>query len=662
MRFDRINRLATFALTGGMVTLAGCEPSQDPPGPGSSFASSEAPLVMDAAAPGIRWIGSYDPALDCPKKPNWADRRLIEDAAAPADLRKYCVYEWVGSGNPKPWTLPPKPTAGGPVSWENWLDQDFVVSGPQAPPAATVANIVRPTLLAAHKKQIEMPAPVAIAGPPVQIAIVDTWASTANRGRSFHGFTMAAIAEQVACGALDLNGPCPIQAVPRLGLKRWGPNHAVDETSGGFYGMQSELAEGIYDAVAQAPNGPLVIELAVGWDSRFNASTAFPGQASQAVLAVRAALGYAACSNAIVIAAAGNETGGPEPGEGPVMPAAWAQIPAPACAEPDRPLLWAVGGVNGRDKKLPNARPLGRPALAAPGFMVPATKLIGVEPVNTPFVTGTSPSATVVAAIAALVWHQDQSLTPKAVMDLVESSGVDLNEPADFCLNAPCGNIRRVSVCRALEAAGAAVDCSAVEIAAGEGTNPVFPQSVLAAVDAVPGNTASGLALKKPTFPPNPTDCSMPTMSLENPTVVLGPEQLCPSEVLPSDVLLPSIDPQPIQDPCPACFAVIALTRRDTVILEMTIDSSLPAGLVVTPLTFTFDQNNAEVGRTDIGSAVDLFTNVPLRSGMVAGQKYKVELRADLEYGRQWNGATIEWTSAMTADTFRPSHPLISGP
>lgn len=602
---------------------------------------------MTNACPDTRWVGALPAGGACPDPgPGWEKSRLISDPAAPASLRRYCVYEWEGgaSGGPDLGDLP--------SGAATWLDRDCFASVGQSD-ASDVEAIVRPILTAAQETQLEIPATSSLTGTAVDVMILDTWASPANHGRSLHGFAMAGIVESVACGALG-NAPCPIQALPSLALDRYGPDRTVDPVHGGHYGSQSQLVRAIYEAVNGPNGGHVVLNISAGWDDRYNDSTAYPGQLSQPVTAVRDALEYAACQGALVITAAGNATGGPDPGERPIYPAAFEQLPAPACVGTDRPLVYAVSGVDGTDSPLPNARPLARAKLAAPAFAVPSRKEIGGSVVAAGPYTGSSVAAAEVSAIAALVWSLEPALAAGEVMDVIRSSGVALDEDAEFCLAPPCGRVKRASVCRTLNALRPAdVSCTGLRIPAGTGSNVSYDQGTIQSVVAVPARPGSGLTLTEPSQPTSGA-CSVATYSLES--AQLTAAELCPSEVLSSDLLLPSVDPQPPTDPCPACIFSIDVIQEG-VILELAISERVPATTTIVPQTLTLSLGRDAVFRYDLGSATDESTGTNLREGLTPGMVYQVELpESSLDYRVEYDNVSIEWADT---ESFHSSFPVV---
>src|SRR6185295_8822360 len=128
----------------------------------------------------------------------------------------------------------------------------------------------------------------------------------------------------------------------------------------------------------------IVMNLSVGWPAAFGGSEAVIDDMPAPVQAALAVLEFASCRGAIVVAAAGNRSWGPDGDTGPLYPAGWEVRPAPglqACidrgAQPRpadfppatstvyRPLLYAVGGVQANNRVLANSRPASEPRLTA---------------------------------------------------------------------------------------------------------------------------------------------------------------------------------------------------------------------------------------------------------------------------------------------------------
>jgi hypothetical protein len=206
----------------------------------------------------------------------------------------------------------------------------------------------------------------------------------------------------------------------------------------------------------------LVINLSIGWE---------PSTSPRAPdLALRAALEHAACHGALVFAAAGNEVlSSCEDHRGPLTPASFETLPAPTAEQcqafefvgdlgPEhpifamhpRPLVYAVGGVDERGRALTNARVGGRPRLAATASNASA---IGPDGAYTMTLSGSSVAVAVASGAAALIWSYRPSLRPDELVELLHQTGWNSEVRADFGLPGPTADIRRLSICAALERA-----------------------------------------------------------------------------------------------------------------------------------------------------------------------------------------------------------------
>ncbi len=310
---------------------------------------------------------------------------------------------------------------------------------------------------------------------------------------------------------------------------------------------------------------------------------------------------------------------------------------APACVtKPNSALVYAVGGVDGRDQPIHNARPLGQPELAAPSFAVPttgkATKAVTVGPF-----TGTSVSAAVASATAALVWHYKGTLSPVEVVQRLRSSAVLLPKAADFCLGgaAGCGQVARISLCGAASgASGANLGCQGIRIGAGLGRNGVLGSTEKAAVSALATGTYDGTTLLTSVRPPS---CASTLW-----TVAAGFRGRfgCPLEQLPNATLLPAVSPQPSTDPCGACTLA-------TDLLQIAVNEKMTDVVYPETLLLSDDKGNA-VARYDIGAATDA-TGRPVRAGagLSPGGVYEVSMPGiTFVYGKDYQFATIEWVPA----------------
>jgi len=270
-----------------------------------------------------------------------------------------------------------------------------------------------------------------------------------------------------------------------------------------------------------------------------------------------------------------------------MYPAAWEVHPAPSESEcysfegnmyngpqrpsfgtEQRPLLYSAAGVRFDDRPLANGREGGRSRLAAPAFLAAGGYLNsdGVL-LSTEILSGSSVAAAVTSAAAALLWSYRPQLRPGEVMKLLYDSGVSLSpdpegEPveADYCLHPPCGEVRRISLCGALEWAcsGAPGRCnlgalSCEERAAYSGEGPEF-QSLLPEMEAQrapdeisAADMAEGLELLSLCEPASGAKHLRSSESLES-----YPEVPCPAYQY--NRAMPWSSPQPGDNPCPHCW------------------------------------------------------------------------------------------------------------
>jgi subtilase family protein len=373
-----------------------------------------------------------------------------------------------------------------------------------------VADIWKPLHEHALRHAGYIQAPLPATNEKVRVAVLDTSklgylepAPAAYDDADEHGRLVGRVIGDLACpGAFVTGAGCVAQIANYPALTRKSgqsaPNWLSGPPDGGYYGTLSELAEAIEHALADwnadlARGGPrrLVINLSVGWSPIFGgALVTSPGQPVNLNLLpkparpVYAALARASCAGALVVAAAGNYD--LTNGAGMVYPAAWESVPAPnanQCASyplrlpsgvkpmPNhpsgdtpvyRPLVHAAGAVDAGDNAAGITRRHGRPRLAAYGVGVVTSepRTDGVTRIK----TGTSLSAAITSAAAALAWGYKPNLRPDQVMELVYKGGAVIAPHPDLepnvCAGKLCaGEIHRVSVC----AAAAQAHCDALK-------------------------------------------------------------------------------------------------------------------------------------------------------------------------------------------------------
>jgi hypothetical protein len=471
---------------------------------------------------GLRWLGR---AKACVAPRDWAAEPLFRTPAVPAALADFCLYSWTRAGAPSDSDVAALVTA----SAARDLTEDVPVLFPSAPPA-TAEEAFYTSLRTALRAQVGDAALLSSmpARPAVRVVIIDSApdASDGNvhPGVSRHGDTLAHLVEDIVCRPAGDRSPghacaaevTTVLALPWIARGVLGPN-------GGDIGTLADLARAIERAVSRwqhdklvSPDSTparLILNLSLGWEHTpeiADCSADAPERAGAPARAVHGMLQYAASQGALIIAAAGNDSGGPEPRTGLVCPGRYQAVPQDA--DPSQALLVAVSGVDYADHPLETARPSGITGIAGTGLGGIAWRPSDPVP---PQLTGSSVSTAVVSAVSALVWAQQPSWTASQVTAAVHAGGVDAG-PADECplLLGLCRS-RRASVCGALTAAGGSPHCSPAapkpwsspylpaEIAALAAAYASVPPSTatLVAPSAIPRHLAPTVQLRPSTFP-----------------------------------------------------------------------------------------------------------------------------------------------------------------
>ncbi|MEL6339747.1 MAG: S8/S53 family peptidase [Myxococcota bacterium] len=414
----------------------------------------------------------------------WGTRHLfrIGDepiSSIPPALRPFCLY-----------TRDQAPTGDGlPSGLEALLNggrlksvgPDHWVVSPSST-ATSLGGVIGPELARAADEHMGRLPGIPAAGfgsLPVRIAVLDSKPtapfpahSVSHPGRSDHGLAMLSVIHNLVCNGSTF---CGAELTSRLAL----PLHVVagrvveDATHGGYFGYIGGLARAIHEEVRDwqraYPGGKarLVLNLSVGWPRIYGGdgvSAGFPPD----VLAVYRALEVAHCEGAGLIVAAGNQTGGPSDIERPLYPGGWETHAAPnrlqcstalghAPSRPLRlphdrytPLLYAAGGIDALGARLSVSRPGGQPRIVAyADHVVAPTPSGGLTSPK----TGTSSATAALSAVAGLVWYYDTNQSIHGAMNAAYQAGREVASRAEFCLNPPCGAIRRATVCEAVSAA-----------------------------------------------------------------------------------------------------------------------------------------------------------------------------------------------------------------
>lgn len=448
--------LALFALL-----LTACDSGGEEPLPGGLDAERSGADPRMAIVCGERNVIAR--SSTCDSYPNWAAERTF-GMGAPGVLAQYCSY--TGNSSSDITTLASHLPAGAElaadcqaVTAQGEAIQDLVgaefdeqfgfLTGRLEP--GQFANAYG--LVTQHH---------------VDVTVVDTFPNDEPADRfSDHGPMVMSVIENIACST----GNCNVTVGAELGLPRVG---AVAHTErGGYNGRQSDLAKGIFAAVENSGSDNLIINLSVGWESDlFNGNG--PSNMPPPVRAVYDALRYARCSDALIIASAGNSSGMTSP-EAPLAPGRWEGFPAPSGNECSTdfglpnwsdgasyaPLVHSVGGLFGLESPMATTRDVGMPRLAAAASHAVVHPRPGLD--QAVVRTGTSVSAAVASGAAAIVWSLDPLQSPSEVMHRLYSYGTLTGMSSDF--GGPSTQVRGVNVCQAVKSVlgpgTPAIDCGA---------------------------------------------------------------------------------------------------------------------------------------------------------------------------------------------------------
>lgn len=521
---------------------------------------------------------------DCyPENPYGADRQ--DDYP---QLGKFCLYR--REQGDADLTFEPNP---------NFLIDpvpDLHVMATMPPTIDKPSDVSGVRLMESYLAQVEAPfdpLPEMLNEPPgnVRVAVLDSTSEGAYDSRylpSLHGGGMRMLIERLACpsGVPEDGRPC-VEVVNYLALQMLSHTES-GRPRAGFTGTMGQLAEQILQALAdwrarklEAPEEDLklILNLSIGWDPIWGGNYgATPGRdLTPPALLVHAALTTAVCQGAIVFAAAGNATWGPEPSAGPMYPAAWErQAAPPTCGGNEGlPLVTAVGAVDALDEPLANNRRRGRPRLVAPGRLAtindwaiaPPYAPDDSRPWFGPF-TGTSAPTAVASAAAALVWAYNPEQRPMDVLDLLYrySFAIRLVDGtmvhSDFQLGNEAHPVHRIAVLHAAKCA-CGVRCDGGQECQFNIEPPNLNQhpppqirADLPAIDALPAlvPTAGNVYTAAPQIVPHTVEvCGGRVVHAYNHDPLQWP---CPSLQVHDARLAPFVDPQPKINPCVLCLLV----------------------------------------------------------------------------------------------------------
>ncbi len=374
---------------------------------------------------------------------------------------------------------------------------------------------------------------------------------------SWHGYGMAHLANEMVCGPAQ---SCPIHLATRLALRY--DDYNTDPYSGDYAGSDAGGHQGRIGDLAAAitaeidhwqqhyADTKLILNLSIGWDGEYHELDADKeGDLDLATQAVYAALKVAHDGGALVIAAAGNRTGG-ENSQQPLLPAAW-ELHPPSGADnlSGQKIAYAVGGVDWQDLPLPNARPFGMPQLVAYADHAVATMSEG-EP--TKIYTGSSVAAVVASASAAVTWHLRPNWTPAEVMGQLNQATVNLPSTATYYPSGGSApHLLRLSLHQTLS-----ILCGQDEGCLGVVAPATTIESLTAPADlSAITSQISSWAVLDPVNPPPTCDSLTQVYMASNPlsNLPFSDPRGCPMEKLP-DMNAPALTQTlPPDTPCPTC-------------------------------------------------------------------------------------------------------------
>jgi hypothetical protein len=587
---------------------AGCRTTGGPARPGIMCPRTEEPAIdPENGYMSNRWIGLRSGSRDrCPTVKGWTgepllDRRLAHDVMIQElGLDRFCVYK-PRAGSNRPFVAPPGLTAA-PDRLAISSSADGLVQGSLLASRSNAVNGALAQEFLSEAGQLSpLPGPTA-GSPNVQITILDSQPtgslSAPALPGSQHGFAVAQLARELVCNSGS--NACAATVWAERALNYDDPQQTtvpLPSNLPGSIGTISDLGKAISEAVLACPPAKhLILNLSIGWDGetqldelRTDLDTRKVSQLDPSVQAVYRALRLAARKGVLVIAAAGNRRGGSlDDSKWPILPAAW-ELRRPSRWPFGPRLIYAVGGVDWQGLPLPNSRTNGLPKRVAYGDHA----TVEVDGIHTAVYTGTSVSAAVVSATAAVIWHLRPELTPAEVMRLIDRSGEPQEARADFYAwrNTwpsslwPAPQIREISLCAAVKkaSAGSALLCP-----------PLHQPPALSVLLAQRGPN------RLPPFTPSPLSpvappCHPGTLLLTAGGPVSRP--VCPTDQYRSISAQPWVLPQPGDDPCPNCTLVPTGPPRQAALSGSPESeafarvSSVPSGPVYYQLAIALNQS-----------------------------------------------------------------------
>ncbi len=386
--------------------------------------------------------------------PGWEVEELFAEST-PDAMDNYCRYLWAGPG--------PANLGNLPAGITTTADCRVVAQSPLAP---ELGQSYLDAFTAGVALVPDASASLGV-GYPIDVAVVDTAPANTGKGQAEHGPTIAAIVATVASGCLPAldNRECQRVVSTRLGLPQTvedGPN----PERGGYFGYQSDLAQGIVAAVEGWTNHDhrLILNLSVGWEPSTGDLDSNGVAPTAAIAAVEHAIALARCQGALVIAASGNRPVGSCVDQ-PTGPGSWEQQPVPSAMQCNdlgfslasssasyQPLVHAATPLDWRGRNLADFRPGSDARMATLGF----AGVGRVAQADHGPLTGSSVASATLSGIAALVWSYFPGLDADEVMDVIHASGSlrmldGQSVTADFALaGAGTPEQRVITACGAL--------------------------------------------------------------------------------------------------------------------------------------------------------------------------------------------------------------------
>ncbi|MEL6342015.1 MAG: hypothetical protein AAFV53_02705 [Myxococcota bacterium] len=524
--------------------------------------------LFDRAETPEQQILFLDADGDCPSIPgsSWSEQRLFPGGSG--RLSRYCVYTHPG---PDPSDIAQLEA----LRLEGTLEPDRKVVVPAA--VSDLQDALAPSFLRRTRAAMGTLRHAGADGAAVELAVLDNGPTGDGEPSQYlqssprHGYTLLNLARMALCA--DNVDKCPVTIRSRPVLDR------DNQTRGTWTALAGQL-HGLREQW-QADDTRLVINLSLGWNPLHTP----PGRALPlGAQAVYDALREAQCQGVLILAAAGNRSGGPRHQRGLIYPAAWMDAsPLQACeavlspkevrelprGRDAEPLLYAVGGIGVGQTDLPLARPSGRPPWVAFG-----EHAVAVDPdrEQSPPLTGTSVSTLVVAAVAAATWKNIEGEGgPTDVMRSVFGQGDHIGSADTQWSPDDSGRSVLINLCD--------IPLSSTQYAcAGEPRDPgVIPlqpdQNPLALFD----NAASQTTLQLQPY--THASCTAATWQISG----TEPIVVCPEEnYFSQDVLSDWVFPQPPDEGCPVC-TITKLTGpiESTLTLRLTGLSPAPHSTLV---------------------------------------------------------------------------------